>query len=192
MKSYPYYYREAAGEELEQSFREYSAIDVNQRDIFFDISYYISDDINSSYALESYEALQVMNAKVIVGEVDFMIGDLSIMNDMVYQQYFLELSSVVKEDVLEKIKPYLIYYDKCFLEELSNIDVSEEGEVTIDYPDSRNPGLMQEPVPVFVDISSCAELRKLYPCDESECVIALTINGSNTERVLEFIEFLMK
>lgn len=183
---------EEAGEEIEQSFREYSAIDTDQKDIFFDTSYYFSGDINSSYALESYETLQVMNAKIVVGEVDFMVGDLNTMHDMAYRQYFLELSDVLEEDILKEITPHLIYYDKVFIEELSNLDISENGKKAISYPDPRKPELMQEPIPVFIDVSFCEKLKDLYPYDTNEYVIALTINSSNIVKALEFIEFLME
>ena len=178
--------------ELEKNFLAFSPIDESKEEILFDASYYFSTDIISTVAENSYETLQIITAKIAAEEVDFIVGDLTSMNNIAYREYFYDLSEVLPEELMKKYEAYFLYYDRSFVEKMKNTDMTYDHTTPIVYPDPKKPELMEEPVPVFIDVSKCKNLQEIYPYRKEECLISFAVNGKNNTKALEFINFIME
>lgn len=175
--------------EMEQDFIEAYPIDTSSEEVFFDASMYYSDD---SDAMEtSYQTIQVLATRVAAGEIDFMVADVATLYDFAYDQYFAELSEILSEEQLKDYEPYLLYYDKAVLKELSNIDYTAEVIPEIALPDPSKPELMEEPVPVMIDVSFSEKISALYPVSKETYAFAFVVNGMHKEKAVELLEYLM-
>lgn len=92
---------EDKGAALEQNFLRVSPVDAEREKIVFDTNLYYSADKNSSMAVSSYETLQALTVNITAGEIDFIIGDLESMNNLVYNQFFCNLSDVLSEELMD-------------------------------------------------------------------------------------------
>lgn len=175
--------------EMEQDFIEAYPIDTSSEEVFFDASMYYSDD---SDAMEtSYQTIQVLATRVAAKEIDFMAADVATLYDFAYDQYFAELSEILSEEQLKSYEPYLLYYDKAVLEELGNLDYTGEEFSEIALPDPSKPELMEEPVPVMIDVSSSEKIATLYPVSTKNYAFAFVANGIHTEKAIELLEYLI-
>lgn len=175
--------------EMEQDFIEAYPIDTSSEEVFFDASMYYSDD---SDAMEtSYQTMQVLATRVAAREIDFMAADVATLYNFAYDQYFAELPEILSEEQLEAYEPYFLYYDKAVLEELSNIDYTAEVIPEIALPDPSKPELMEEPVPVMIDVSSSEKISTLYPASTKKYAFAFVVNGKHDEKTAELLEYLM-
>lgn len=183
---------EGAADDLEQGFLEFSPIDTSAQDIFFDTSLYYSPNAEPEDATASYEALQVITAKAAIGGMDFIVADSVTMNYMTYGQYFLDLSKVFTEEQLKEYEPYFLYYDKAFLEKLNNTDAVSEEASLIAYPDPEKPELMEDPIPVMINVSKNEQIENLYVGLDNIYALAFTASGTNQEKARDFIDYLLK
>lgn len=175
--------------EMEQDFIEAYPIDTSSEEVFFDASMYYSDD--SDVMETSYQTIQVLAARVAAREIDFMVADVATLYDFAYDQYFAEIPEILSEEQLKAYEPYFLYYDKAVLEELSNIDYTAEVIPEIALPDPSKPELMEEPVPVMIDVSSGEKISTLYPASTKKYAFAFVVNGKHDEKTAELLEYLM-
>ena len=178
--------------ELEQGFYKYSSVDINNEEVIFLTNLSYSNDTSSLAVSESYQTLQLISAKTGAGEIDFMVGDVTSMNNFAYWQYFCNLLDVLPEEKIEKYEPYFLYYDRAVVQELNDIDTTDNPYATVAYPDSKRPELMEDPVPIFIDVSECTKLQGIYPHMEDVHVIAFTVNGENSPNALAFLDYLLE
>ena len=122
---------EAEAIELEQGFYEYSSVDINNEEANFLTNLFYSNDTSSLAVSESYQTLQLISAKTGAGEIDFMVGDVTSMNDFAYWQYFYDLLDVLPEEMIEKYEPYFLYYDRAVVQELKEIDTIDDPYATV-------------------------------------------------------------
>lgn len=181
---------ESSSLELEQEFLAKYPIDSSSEEIFFDTSLYYVSDADSTYSETSHQTIQVLSVRIAAGEIDFVVSDLENIYTLVYNQYFFELPEVLNKKQLEKYEPYFLYYDKALLEELNNIDFTEKKQPEIVYPDPSKPELMKDPVPILIDIDTSERLSGIYPNSYLDYGMAFVVNSANTEKSLEFLDFL--
>lgn len=178
-------------EEFENDYLSEHPIDTQSEDIFFDTSIYYNPDNDTDTT--SYQSIQVLSARIAAGELDFMIGELSVLYEhFCYSDYFIDLSEVLTEEQLEYYEPYFLYYDLAVRDELNEIDYLSEEAETIALPDPSKPELMEQPVPVMIDLSSCEELSCFYPNLSDGYVFSLFANAKHLDKTLEFLDYLMK
>lgn len=177
-------------QELEDGFLESYPIDQNKEDIFLDTSIYYLPDSDQTSMDTSYQAIQILSVRVAAGEIDSMAAETEILTDFAYDGYFSDLSEVLTEEQYQTYEPYFLYYDKAVMEELSDVDYTLEEAEAVILPDPAKPELMEEPVPVMIDITECEKLSLLYPNSAKNYAFALITNGSHTEKALELLEYL--
>lgn len=179
-----------AVQELEDGFLEVYPIDQDKEDIFLDTSIYYLPDSDQVSLDTSYQAIQVLSVKVAAGEIDFMATETPVLTEFAYDGYFYDLSEVLSNEQYTKYEPYLLYYDKAVMRELSNVDYTLEEAESVILPDPAKPELMKEPVPVMINITGSEKLSFLYPNTAKDYSFALIVNGSHTEKALELLEYL--
>ena len=182
---------EAALELKDDFIREFS-IDTDSEDVFFDSSLYYLTDAEAGTSTTAYETLQVITAKSASGDIDFMVADDPVLIEFAYDGYLYELSEVLSDEQIKKYEPYFLYYDKAVLEELSNIDYTAEEIPEIILPDPSKPELMEAPVPVMINVTESERLSILYPNSTQKYAIAFVVNGVNTEKIIDFLEYLIQ
>lgn len=179
-----------AVQELEDGFLEAYPIDQDKEDVFLDTSIYYLPDSDQASLDTSYQAIQVLSVRVAAGEIDSMAAETEILTDFAYDGYFSDLSEVLSDEQYRKYEPYFLYYDKAVMEELSDVDYTLEEADAVILPDPAKPELMEEPVPVMIDITECEKLSLLYPNSAKNYAFALIVNGPHTEKALELLEYL--
>lgn len=177
-------------QELEDGFLEAYPIDQNKEDIFLDTSIYYLPDSDQTSLETSYQAIQILSVRIAAGEIDFIAAETPVLTEFAYDGYFSDLSEVLSDEQYKKYEPYFLYYDKAVMEELSDVDYTLEEADAVILPDPAKPELMEEPVPVMIDITKCEKLSLLYPNSAKNYAFALIANGPHTEKALELLEYL--
>ena len=177
--------------EFKEDFMEKFPIDSATQDMLFDTSLYYLPKREASTTDISYQTMQTLSAKIAAGEVDFLVADVSILKELTYNEYFLDLSDVLTEEQLKKYQDCLLYYDKSLLEQLYQIDFSSGNNLEITFPDPTKPELMEDPVPIMLCVSDSEKISNFYPNTDKEYGIAWIINGENREKTIDFLEFLL-
>ena len=118
-------------------------------------------DVSRSYDPDSgyygnYDTLQLILNYSMGGMLDFIVADEASMLDLAYAGYFRNLKDLFSEQELEQYSGQLLYVD---MEVIENGSMEAGGS---DYPDPRKPEDMEEPVPVFVDVSASDKIGQLY------------------------------
>lgn len=178
--------------ELERDLMEHLCVDTGKEEVRIFANHYFSNDAGSLNVSMSYETLQLVSAKIGAGEIDFMVGDITAMTDFAYWEYFYDLSEVLSEEMMEKYEPYFLYYDRAVVQKLNSMDMGEDLSSSVIYPDPKKPELMEDPVPVFIDVSDCERLQDAYLYTEDVCVIAFAVKGGNETNALAFLDYLME
>ena len=159
---------------------------------FFDSSLYYLTDAEAATSTTAYETLQVITAKAASGDIDFMVADDPVLIEFAYDGYLYELSEVLSDEQMKKYEPYFLYYDKAVLEELSNIDYTAEEIPEIILPDPSKPELMEDPVPVMINVTASEKLSVLYPNSTKSYALAFVVNSTHTKKSIEFLDYLLK
>ena len=120
-------------------------------------------DVSRSYDPDSgyygnYDTLQLILNYSMGGMLDFVVADEASMLDLAYAGYFRNLKDLFSEKELEQYSGQLLYVDMAVI--LKENESMEAGGS--DYPDPRKPEDMEEPVPVFVDVSASDKIGRLY------------------------------
>lgn len=154
------------------------------------ITYLTGDDATANYY--NSENLMVIMAQVAAGALDFMTGDADAMTELAYKDYFIDLSEVLSEEEYAAYEPYFLYMDKAFQTQLSVENTETLELATIEYPDCTIPDAMEDPVPIFIDMSQCEKLQEIYgnPTDET-IVFGFTVNMTHKENTLKFLEYIL-
>lgn len=171
---------------LKNDFLAVSPIDTASEDIVFNTSVYYDTDIDTT---TSYQLMQVLNTKIAVGEADFIVSEDVILTDLAYNEYFCDLSKLLSEEQMQMYEPYFLYYDRAVVEKLRSIDFTDENEPKIILPDPSRPELMDDPIPIMINVSESPKLFYLYKNSTRNYAIAFSVNGANSEKALEFLNF---
>lgn len=174
--------------ELEQAYLRQYPIDTDTQDIFFDTSLYYSPNPEDTDASASYETMQVITARMVGGQTDFLVADAKTLTYWAYEGYYLELADLLTETQYKKYAPYFLYYDRAYMEYLDTLTFDDTDIV---YPDPTRPDLMEDPIPLMINVSSSSMLSDVYLNSNNTYAVAVTANGSNQENVLNLINLLL-
>lgn len=174
--------------ELEQAYLRQYPIDTDTQDIFFDTSLYYSPNPEDTDASASYETMQVITARMVGGQTDFLVADAKTLTYWAYEGYYLELADALTPAQYEIYEPYFLYYDRAYMEYLDTLNYDD---TDIQYPDPTRPDLMEDPVPLMVNVSESNILSDVYLNANSTYGLAVIANGANLENTLKFIDHLM-
>lgn len=153
--------------------------------------YHISLNTNLAYLTEpeyeysNYEMLQSLQVWYAAGEMDFLVGNHMFMTMMAYQGFFSDLSEVLSEEQYIFYKPYFHYIDGAILN-----SKALSGEVVL--PDSTVPESMEDPIPVFIDISKCDKLSSIYNYDIEQLFFGIMPNAPHRDTTLHLLDYLME
>lgn len=172
-----------------QEYAEYAGIDLEEYDILFDSSMVIQKDTNDEM---SYTYMQKLMAYTAAAELDAMITGDETFRQYAYNENFHDLRNILTAEQLEKYEPYFYYIDYKIVEETEKaIDEWDESYVP-DYPDSTNPDVMEQPIPVGIYVDSSAKLKEYYGFAEGIGVLGIYGNTQRLENTLKYLDFVMQ
>ena len=179
-------------EDMHDDFLEYIEVDTKEYDVFFNSSlfYNIGDDSNETQ-LSDFESLQAIMVQCAAGDIDFISSPLSAILDSGYSELFINLEELLTEEELALYKPYLLYIDGAVLEKKNEALDNDQNPAEILCPDPSKPEEMEEPIPVFIDVTKCEEMADIYSAYGSKTlVLGCIANAPNPERLTDFLAFL--
>lgn len=147
-------------------------------------------DVSRSYDPDSgyygnYDTLQLILNYSMGGMLDFVVADEASMLDLAYAGYFRNLKDLFSEQELEQYSGQLLYVDMAVI--LKENESMEAGGS--DYPDPRKPEDMEEPVPVFVDVSASDKIGQLY--SEGKNVFFAIVGNDSRGHAYAFLNYLL-
>lgn len=147
-------------------------------------------DVSRSYDPDSgyygnYDTLQLILNYSMGGMLDFVVADEASMLDLAYAGYFRNLKDLFSEQELEQYSGQLLYVDMAVI--LKENESMEAGGP--DYPDPRKPEDMEEPVPVFVDVSASDKIGQLY--SEGKNVFFAIVGNDSRGHAYAFLNYLL-
>lgn len=178
---------------LIDDFIELQDIDTSEYHVSFNtgLSYSTTDD--ASAAQLNYSTNQVITARNMAEDLDFLTGDIASMSQYAYWGLFVDLRNYLSKEQLAFYEPYLLYIDNAVVLQMQQASENFESTDDIVYPDCHHPEEMKEPIPVMIDVSSCERLTDIYEYEELASTLAFGIcsNVKNQENTLVFLDYVM-
>lgn len=167
------------------AFGEVVGMDPNVYDFFADTSYYLEDD--NILDMKVYDTLKMLGARVSVNEVDTIAGKEQYFLEFAYQEYFVDLRTVLTEQQLADFAPYILYVDEDIIQlqkqMADNLEIYTEA-----YPDPKNPDAMGNPIPVGLDMAGATDAfgKALHMLGDSHA-IGIVRNSLRTDTAIQFV-----
>lgn len=168
-------------------FAEHAGIDQEQYEV----------DISTNFASYeqgggdgTYELAEIMVALIAAQEVDALVSDATTLIPYMYQRMFADLTEVMSAEQQERYKDYFLYADNAIVQQLKDMSVVEE---LPEFPDPTKPELMQEPIPIAVQIPEDTQFHQLcFSGRDTYAVYGIAVNAVNLENTLAFLDYIME
>lgn len=170
-------------------FHEYAGIDSETQEAAFYTDLILKDGFNKN----DVNTFQRIMAGIATKEFDFVVGQNDSFRLCAYStsKLFIDLRSFLDQATLEKFADRLYYIDGAFLEKLS-APVGESVDLSLDNaPDPKKPELMEDPIPVGIDISDRETFQAAYYFPDTVLYLGVVSNVPRPELMRQFIQFLM-
>lgn len=175
---------EKTAEDLGLEFLESKKIDTSDYTVNFNEGLYLTGD-----STLDYEGEQAVWVQCGAGTVDFIVSPVEHLMDFAYQEYYADLTSILTEEQLKKYEPYFLYVDGAVIEEMAAAPADAPLD-DIELPDPTKPEEMDEPIPVFIDMTQFEKLTNLYASDTDSLVFCILVNAPDSELAIDFLEYL--
>lgn len=173
---------EQLAQDMASEFRQELGRSEKELELTLDVSHSYDPD-NGYYG--NYDTLQLILNYSMGGMLDFVVADEASMLDLAYAGYFRNLKDLFSEQELEQYSGQLLYVDMAVI--LKENESMEAGGP--DYPDPRKPEDMEEPVPVFVDVSASDKIGQLY--SEGKNVFFAIVGNDSRGHAYAFLNYLL-
>lgn len=171
-----------------QEFAEYAGIDLEEFDIRFDVSLYISEENMDDLTVGSAQKLMIY---VAAAELDVLVSPIDTFQRYAYQENFHDLRNILTAEQLEAYAPYIYYIDAALVEEIEIAYEEAYSYYVPDFPDPTRPEEMKEPIPVGIYTDSCTKLHENYVFTKKPVVLGVYCNAPNVENASKYIDFMM-
>ena len=143
-------------------------------------------------ASSNYNTLQILLAQTGANTLDAIIGPHAALNELAYQDYFVDLSTALTVEEYALYKPYFLYIDRAVIEARQEAYNSNEPVTSIPISLSNSAENFEDPIPTFIDLSQCEKVKEIYGEDTENLAIAIVTNAKNKEMTMKFVDFLIK
>lgn len=175
-------------EAYQEALFDHAGLDPKKDEVLFQTNIQLTNALSSANS----ESFQVLHASVAAGRLDFITGDIMPFQKCAYSRSYLfaDLRKHLPADTLAQLEDRLYYVDGAILYE--DVDpFSDESAAEIEYPDPHDPESMADPIPVGIEISSCANFMQTYYSQNSSMYIGIVGNAPHLEQTLQFIDYLL-
>lgn len=178
---------------FERDFMNNCQLDPREQTVVFNTSLRYTSSPSAEDATSFYETLQLILARAHTGDLDAIVTTDDPINILIYNEFFMDLSQALSQEQMQAYEPYFLYIDKAFLRYITSIDMSTvDPDMVIAYPDPTKPELMEEPVPILIDISHSTEIARLYPEYKGQLAFGFIITSPHLEASNMLLDYLMK
>lgn len=170
-------------------FYDYAGIDDDTQEVAFYSDLMLKDGSNKS----DVNTFQRIMAGIAIQEFDFVVGQDASFRLCAYNtsNLLMDLRNFLDQATLEKLAGHLYYIDGAYLEKL-NAPVGESVDLSLtDAPDPKKPELMENPIPVGIDISGNEAFQSAYYFPDTISYLGVVSNVPRPELMKQFIQFLM-
>lgn len=170
------------GEEqpLIDGFTEYSKIDTDAYNVFFDSALYF---INGNYQSPTKITAMLSNA-----DIDVLSFATEYFEQYAYNDTFLDLRTCMSAEELKAYEGRIFYIDQQIVIENEEHNLDEEYEYQY-AEDPLNPDSMTTPVPVGILISDSETLTDVYSFVDTS-YMGIPKNAQHVDKALAFLEYI--
>lgn len=144
---------------LQDSFTEHLGIDTREYEVYIDATATYSEA--GSY--EDYASIQRCMANIAGKTLDVIVGDKATYEHFSTSEIFLDLTTILPEDLLEKFKDKLVY---STLEETG------------------------ESIPSAIIVTDAPKLMEYHYYDHTDAYFSVIANSQNIDNVIAFLRFI--
>ena len=174
--------RESYDGDFTQAFMDHQQIDSDK------YSFNLTADVSYSSTEISDTTVAVLESIVVqtyAKELDFIVVDLE--NYPVLSAYYLELTSVLTEEQLQKWQDYFVYVEK---DELDKLTTEFSDQVVLPKYHLSAEG-MNNPVPLGIRLPENSKLLEASTYLSKDVIFGITRGVQNTENTLAFLEYIL-
>ena len=180
-------------EDLRTGFMEYIDMDTKEYDMSLNSSLMINmGNASQQSQVNDFEASQAMMVQCAAGAVDFISSPLKPILDYGYGDMLVNLKTVLSEEDLEKYEPYFLYVDLEVVNQKIEAADNNQNANDIPCPDPTKPEEMKEPIPVFIDVTTCEKMKNIYHYSPDTLAIAVAVNAPNPDRISDLLAYLFE
>ena len=175
-------------ETLANEFAQHEKIDTNSYEVSFQSNITLTNDYSSS----NMDSIQAIFAQISSGSIDFLAAPPDLYQTFSYNTsvVFADLRDYLDEETLNFLEGKLFFIERSFISVVQNAVWEKESYEALEYPDPKRPDLMDDPVPVGVDISVSAKFRDAFQCDGTPIFLGIVDNAVHPETTSNFIKYL--
>ncbi len=167
------------GDVLMEEFRQEEGIDPEDRMTLMDAT------INLKKYEETLTTMDMLFATTTTKELDAVILDGMAFASLANQALYTDLSQLLTEEELADLGDRVYYLDSADLTEM----------VTEDTPPvdlSNDPGSLEAPVPVAVELSGSEKMETYSLYKEGDCFYTVADSSEKKDRAIRFMQYLME
>lgn len=181
---------ESAFDDFAKRFLEETGVDSEELEVSI-ISNLIYRPEDKENLESNYTAVQTLAAQTAGALLDFVVGDLSTVQNLGYSRFFTDLSEWLTEEQMQQLAPYLCYVDLAVIEAIEEATDAGNFELDIEIPDCKKPEEMEKPMAAFLDVSSSGWFEEIYPYATEPVVFAVAVNAPHREAIVQLIDCLL-
>ena len=165
-----------------------SGIDLSKYDV--SVTCYPDIRMDQQVTQEIHDQMQTFASMVSTNSVECFAGHQDLFLYYAYMGYATDLRTVLTEQALAELGPYLHYIDNSLIEKQEQAN----GGLTDAYfqrQDSTCPELMDDPIPVGISLeaANAAFLENYHFCEDA--VIGICVTSSHPKNALAFLKYCM-
>ena len=170
-----------------QDYYEYTGLDTKKQEALF----YTNILLKADNSVSDSNNLYGIFAKILNHELDFLAGQSEPFGICAYHTSGLlgDLRNFMDEETLARYADRLYYIDGEVLKKLET-ELGEEKPKLENFPDPRKPELMEEPIPIGIDVSDLKILNGRIYKQDAVTYIGIVSNTARPEKFMEFLDFL--
>ena len=170
-----------------QGFYEHAQIDAKHQQAAFYTDIILTEN-NKKNDINSFQRIM---AGIATKDTDFIVGQPENFQVCAYNtsRIFADLRNFLDADTLAKLSDRLYYVDGAVLQKL-DVPVGELQDPNIIIPSPTKPEVMEDPIPVGIDISDRKNFQEAYYFSNTTLYLGVVTNTPRTEMTKQFIAYL--
>lgn len=181
---------ESAFDDFSKRFLDETGIDSEEFEVSItsNLTYRPEDQENAE---SNYATVQTLAAQAAGALLDFIVGDISTMQNLGYSGFFTDLSELLTQEQMQQLAPDLCYIDLAVIEAIDKAVEDGNFELDMKIPDCKKPEEMQKPMAAFLDVSSSGWFTEIYPYGVEPIALAVAVNAPHQQALLQLIDCLL-
>lgn len=167
-------------------FGQASGIDPEKHEI--SVQCHLDIQMDQQITQEIYTSMETFTAMVAAKSVDCFAGNDDLFLYYAYMEYALDLRTVLTPEELNQLSPYLHYIDSKLIAQQENANEGYTNAYS-QHPDSKNPSLMEDPIPVAISLNAATDAFKEAYQFGNNAVIGICASSEQSQNALSFLRY---